>query len=201
VDIVMTRSAERTSITRVHRDDGVTLALPSQVPLRRLPHDLAHFVVEQALGLTSGFWGAIAGGAVFGGTEVFPRRRTSRVQERSRHVMKRLGSRITEAESLVGTVVRIYERRLDRDWAAARRLLTEMWQPARPSRERPGLAEVRRVCEALAEAEDHWLALAIGETVTLRWPRERAGARQRRRPPVTKKSDLGAAAGVMMRPP
>ena len=175
----MTRSAERTSITRVHRDDGVTLALPSQVPLRRLPHDLAHFVVEQALGLTSGFWGAVAGGAIFGGTEVFPRRRTSRVEERSRHVMKRLGPRITEAESLVGTVVKIYERRLDRDWAAARRLFAGMWRPARPSRALPDQAEVRRVCEALAEAEERWLALAIGECVTLRWPRQRAGAMMR----------------------
>jgi hypothetical protein len=46
MDIVMTRGAERTTRTRVRRDDGLTLTLPSQIPLRRLPHDLAHFVVE-----------------------------------------------------------------------------------------------------------------------------------------------------------
>jgi hypothetical protein len=179
VDIVMTRSAERTSITRVRRDDGVTLAFPSQVSLRRLPHDLAHFVVEETLGLTSGFWGAIAGGAIFGATEVVPRRRANRLEARSRQVMKRLGPRITEAESLVGTVVKIYERRLDRDWPAARRLLAGMWQPARPSCELPDLPKARRVCEALAKAEERWLALGIGESVTLRWPRQVTGARQR----------------------
>jgi hypothetical protein len=107
MDIVMTRSAERTSITRV------------------------------------------------------------RVEEQSRQVLKRLGPRITEAESLVGTVVRIYERGLDRDWDAARRLFAGMWRPARPSRELP---------------DQRWLALAIGQSVTLRWPRQRAGARQRRSP-------------------
>src|SRR5213594_5242203 len=75
MEIVMTRSAERTSMTHVRRDDGVTLELASHAPLHRLPHDLAHFVVERALGLTSGFWGSIADGAVFGGMKVIPRRR------------------------------------------------------------------------------------------------------------------------------
>ena len=32
---------------------------------RQLPHDLAHFVVEEALGLESGFWGLVAKGATF----------------------------------------------------------------------------------------------------------------------------------------
>jgi len=89
-------------MTHVRRDDGVTLELPSHAPLHRLPHDLAHFVVERALGLTPGFWGSIADGAVFGGMKVIPRRRPGRVEERSRQVMKDASPWITEAEAVVG---------------------------------------------------------------------------------------------------
>src|SRR5213594_2077421 len=74
MEIVMTRTAEGRSTTRVRRDDGVTLELPSYAPLHRLPHDLAHFVVERTLGLPWGFWGSIAAGVVFGGVEVLPRK-------------------------------------------------------------------------------------------------------------------------------
>src|SRR5437867_11356443 len=103
----MTRTAEGQSTTYVRRDDGVTLELPSYAPLHRLPHDLAHFVIERALGLTCGFWGSIADGAVFGGMEAVPRRWTARV-ERARQVMRGASSRITEAEAVVGAVVEIY---------------------------------------------------------------------------------------------
>src|SRR3989442_12393403 len=119
----MTRTAEGQSTTHVRRGDGVTLELPSYAPLHRVPHDLAHFVIERAVGRTCGFWGSIADGAVFGGMQVVPRRRTARVEERSRQVMRGASSRVTEAEAVVGTVVEIYQRRLDRDWAAARALL------------------------------------------------------------------------------
>jgi hypothetical protein len=84
VEIVMTRSAERMSTTRVRRDDGATLELPSYIPFHRLPHDLAHFVVESALGLTWGVWGSIAHGTIFRGMQVVPRRRTADAAERSR---------------------------------------------------------------------------------------------------------------------
>ena len=162
------------STTRVRRDDGVTLELPSYAPLHRLPHDLAHFVVERTLGLSWGFWGSIAAGAVFGGVEVLPRKRTARVKERSRQVMKGASSRVTEAEVVVGSVVEIYQRRLDRDRAAARALLSGTWRPTHPSRELPTQAEVRRVCQELSDAENRWLGMAIGSSVTLIWPRREA---------------------------
>jgi hypothetical protein len=101
-----------------------------------------------------------------------PRRRTGRVEKRSRQVMAHVGSQITEAEAVVGTVLEIYQRRLDRDWAAARALLSGTWRPSRPSRVLPTQAEVRRICEELSKAEDSWLNMAIGDTLTLRWPQE-----------------------------
>ena len=47
---------------------------PTMASGRDLPHDLAHFVVEEALGLTVGFWGLVAKGATF--ASVPGRRRT-----------------------------------------------------------------------------------------------------------------------------
>jgi hypothetical protein len=173
MDIVMTRGAERTTTTRICRDDGLTLRLPSQIPRRRLPHDLAHFVVERALGLSRGFWGSIAAGAILEGTEVLPRRHARGARERSREVMQRTGSQMTEAEALVGTLMRIYEHGLDRDWPEARKLLAAMWRPARPTRPLPDQGEVQHACDALADAERRWLAMAVGETLALRWPRTR----------------------------
>ena len=188
MEIVMTRTAEGRSTTLVRRDDGVTLELPSYAPLHRLPHDLAHFVVERTLGLLWGFWGSIAAGAVFAGVEVLPRKRAARVEELSRQVMKGVSSRVTEAEAVVGSLVEIYQRRLDRDWAAARALLGGTWRPARPSRELPSYAEVRRICQELADAEERWFKMPIDSSVTLVWPRQeasprrgRAQSRQRRR--------------------
>src|SRR5881296_196928 len=184
----MTRTAEGRSTTHVRRDDGVTLELPSYTPLHRLPHDLAHFVIERALGLTCGFWGSIADGAVFGGMVALPRKRTARVEERSRQVMRGASSRVTEAEAVVGTVAEIYQRRLDRDWATARALLGGTWRPACPSRELPSQAEVRRICRELADAEKRWLSMPIDSSISLVWPkreatprRGEAGSRQRRR--------------------
>src|SRR2546427_7876609 len=174
----MTRTAEGRSTTHVRRDDGVTLELPSYLPLHRLPHDLAHFVIERALGLTCGFWGSIADGALFGGMEAVPRRRTARVEKRARQVMRGASAQITEAEAVVGSVIEIYQRRLDRDWAAARVLLSRIWWPAHPSRELPTQAEVRRICEELSDAENRWLGMAIGSSVTLIWPRQEATSRR-----------------------
>src|SRR5204862_428664 len=82
------------------------------------------------LGLTWGFWGSIAHGAIFGRMQVVPRRRAAGAAERSRKLMKRASSQITEAEALVGTVVDMYQRRLDRDWTTARALLAELSKPA-----------------------------------------------------------------------
>jgi hypothetical protein len=93
--------------------------------------------------------------------------------------MKRAGSWITEADALVGTVVDIYQRRQDRDWAASRALLGGTWRPARPSRALPTQVEIRRACEALAEAEKRWLNLVISESLlTLRWPQHQTDAEE-----------------------
>jgi len=66
---------------------------------RDLPHDLAHFVVEGALGLETGFWGLLANGATF--KSVPGRRRT----QPGREIIRAHDSLLAGAEGLVNVHV------------------------------------------------------------------------------------------------
>ncbi|MYV66009.1 hypothetical protein GT043_08705, partial [Streptomyces sp. SID2131] len=48
---------------------GPDVGLPAQPVGPAMPHDLVHAVVETALGIEDGFWGATARGATFQGFE------------------------------------------------------------------------------------------------------------------------------------
>lgn len=69
---------------------------------RDLPHDLAHFVVEGALGLECGFWGLLAKGATF--KSVPGRRRT----QPGREIIRAHHSSLEGAEGLVNVHVRAW---------------------------------------------------------------------------------------------
>ncbi|WMX43610.1 hypothetical protein RGF97_00215 [Streptomyces roseicoloratus] len=49
---------------------GPDVRLPAQPDGPSMPHDLVHAVVETALGIDDGFWGAMARGATFQGFEL-----------------------------------------------------------------------------------------------------------------------------------
>lgn len=177
--ITFTRTGARGYATLAVRDDGVAIKVPSFDRPTSLPHDIAHFVVERELELRQGFWGCVADGAMFPGMEIVSGHRSPRAGERSRSVIRAAGQHGTEAEVLVGTLLRIAEQRLDASWPVTRKVLRDMWAPARPARGPLAEEDVRRVCEALREAERQWRALGVGESLHVSWP---AAARRRRRP-------------------
>jgi hypothetical protein len=146
------------------RDDGVALELAGATyhnlpPL--LPHDLAHFVVEDRLGLTHGLWSVIARGGLFPQCTVVAGRQRARARERGRALVKEAdaGARLTQAEVLVGRFVaaacagRGVVPRMDDRWAPA---------PVEPRR-------AAATCEALREAATDSDALADGATLTRVW--------------------------------
>jgi hypothetical protein len=118
-----------------------------------IPHDLVHLVVESALGIDDGFWGAIAAGATFGGFEATDRRahRTP-----GRKVLARRGPALGAAELLVAGIYRT--------WAGlpVHRGLPET---------RLGIDEARRdrACRALDEAKAMWDALPVDASITRAW--------------------------------
>src|SRR5262249_56302162 len=103
MQLTFTRHDERRYATVVVRDDGVTLFVPSFDQPTWLPHDLAHYVVERALGLTHGFWGSVAAGAVFSGMRVLKGRQPPHAAARSHEILHELAAsqQGTEAEVLV----------------------------------------------------------------------------------------------------
>jgi hypothetical protein len=174
--LTFTRTGECTYTTRAQRDDAVLLEVPSYDRTAPLPHDLAHCVVERELGLRQGFWGCVAAGAMFAGMKVLAGRLPPHAADRSRAVIREAGQQGTEAEVLVGVLLRIMHAGADEDWPAARALLGREWQPSKPSLGPLDEASVRRVCGALREAQERWQALAVGESHDP-WPAERRGKR------------------------
>ena len=69
-------------------------------PARELPHDLAHFVVEDGLGLEAGLWGVLAAGGMFGHAKVIAGRRPPHAAKRAQAVVDAAGDRLSQAEML-----------------------------------------------------------------------------------------------------
>ena len=84
-----TRLDERRYETVITRSDGVTYHVKGVGHMSSLPHDLAHFAVEQGLRITGGFWGSVADGAVFGSLTHVSGRRKPHAAERSNAVVAR----------------------------------------------------------------------------------------------------------------
>lgn len=63
MDVAIARKPGERDRIYVHRDDGTEVAWQFPTYGDLLAHDLVHFVVEQELGLTDGFWGLVQGGA------------------------------------------------------------------------------------------------------------------------------------------
>lgn len=176
MEITFQRISERAYATTALRDDSVLLEVPSYDRMFSLPHDLAHYVVERELGLRRGFWGCVAVGALFPGMKVLSGRPRPDAAERSQTVIREAGQQGTEAEVLVGVLLKIMHSGFENDRAAAQALLDHEWKPNKPCRGPLGAEEVQRVCMALREVEQRWQALAEGQSLTVVWPKDtRAG--------------------------
>jgi hypothetical protein len=171
----------------IERDDGVVYRMHVGPVTAAIPHDLVHFTVEDALEVSDGVWGAIAGGVVFRSMAHVAGRRPPHAAERSAALLREHRDRIMRAELLGGFIEQATQRP-----AADLPGLTAQWFATDPLGA-PGLDGSRRAIGALRRAQARWRALAIGERLALDWParrqvvasqpsrrsRERAGPRQR----------------------
>jgi hypothetical protein len=129
---------------------------------RELPHDLAHLVVEDGLGLSMGLWGVIAAGGVFGEVSVVEGRRRPHHDARGRAVTDRAGETLRQAEILVRLVCDAAVAGAAPDVDALARSVGPRWWPDGLSR-----AAVVATVERLREAARAWSATAPGGE--LRW--------------------------------
>jgi hypothetical protein len=154
----------------LHRRDGLLIELDgggyNKVggDGRELPHDLAHFIVEDALGLDAGLWGVIAAGGMFKHTKVIAGRRPPHAAKRAQAVVDRAGDRLSQAEMLTRAVCDLTLDGGDPDLDRLRAAVGNRWWS--PAITVDGLASA---CRNLQDAGIRWRELRSGEALRVWW--------------------------------
>jgi hypothetical protein len=175
MDVTFHREAGSAYHSPARRPDGVVVRLEGGSYNRLdppLPHDIAHLVFEDELGLEQGVWGVIAAGALFPQCAVVSGRRRPHAAERARSLVKESTTELTQAEIVVGAVCRLAVAGRDPDDRLIARL-TGRW---RPDSLTP--AVVARLRERLQDAAERWRGVPVGRELDLVWDR---GGRARSR--------------------
>jgi hypothetical protein len=134
------------------RRKGPDLRRPPRETGPTLPHDLVHAAVEKALGLRDGFWDAVDAGATFDDFEPLMKTRHRRS---GLEPLARLGPAVMPAELAVSWA--------HRAWSGQRTQGRGLGTcPLTP-------AQLRRAADALDHWHARWVALAEGESLTVRW--------------------------------
>ena len=167
MNVTFTRTAERRYRVSVE-GPGLESSWMEPAPGydARLPHDMAHFVVENELGIAGGIFGQLAAG---GHARTF-----HPTDERAKRKIARRGKRIAVANR--GDAM-LSERVLY--------LACQTWNNDDLSAVTPiegvSAEDIKRVCRAFDAASAIWSQLAVGESMTLVW-RGSAARTGRRRP-------------------
>jgi hypothetical protein len=181
MEITFTKTGQRTYEVVARRDDGVVLRVRTPDKPLKIPHDMAHYVVERELNFERGFWGSIVAGAVFGAVRVVSGRQPPHAAERSAALIKASYREQAAAELYVAVLQRVAVEGKERDWRYVSSRLDEVWRPFRWPRPVVTAEDAARVCRALREAERLWIELPAGESVKVYWPTARSvGARRKR---------------------
>jgi hypothetical protein len=155
--------------TLIRRDDGVSFHIKGVAHRFAIPHDLAHFLVEQALGLRQGFWGSIADGAVFPSMTHLEGRRKPKAAERSGTVLKANARALTEAEVLV----RIFNDAIEQGHTQTSPMLCghlkERWAAPGSRPREISQANIAEIFAGYREMQSRWRNLPVGGTLELFW--------------------------------
>lgn len=117
----------------------------------RLPHDMAHFVVENEVGISRGIFGQLANGGHAGTFH--------KEENRNRRKFERRGDRLAAASK--------------NDSALSEQLVyiaCGVWKgQLKISDTHRNFAEIERICRRFDEVSATWSRLEIGESMTLTW--------------------------------
>ncbi len=167
----LTRLDERRYETEITRSDGVTYHVKGVGHMAAIPHDLAHFAIEQGLEIRGGFWGSVAAGAVFGSLTHVSGRRRPGAAERSKQVLKANKDELTETEILVGLFNRALEEGLGPESAELReRLRRYTWTPPGQQPRQFTDEQIAAACTGWRELLGMWQQLPVGGMMELVWP-------------------------------
>jgi hypothetical protein len=169
MEITFTKTGARSYEVVARRRDGVLIRVQTPDRPQFVPHDMAHYLIERALGFERGFWGVVAAGAVFKGMQVVSGRRPPHADERSKALIKAAYHQLAAAELYVAVIQGVTREGKERDCAYVNACLDEVWRPFRPPRPAVTRDGVLRACEALRAAEREWQALPVGGSLTVSW--------------------------------
>jgi hypothetical protein len=173
--ITLHRTDAKRYWTAIARDDGACFDVRGIGFMGALPHDLAHLVVEQELGLANGFWGTVAAGGIFGSMTATTGARPFHSDARSLALMKANQDNLNDAELLVGA----FTDALDKGTASLLIALSRYRKGSAIKRAAVSNAEALRVLDVLRSMQRTWLELPIGGEIMLVWPEPRRDHRKR----------------------
>ena len=165
MEITFTRTApHRYRVSVEGRDVVPSYMEPAPGYDARLPHDMAHFIVENELGIKGGVFGQVAGGGTAG--TFIP------IEVDKQRKLRRRGKRIATKNH--------------KDAALSERLVStasQVWQNKAEASSFEGFAakDIARVVREFESASAVWSKLGVGESMTLVW---RVPKRNGRRPPL-----------------
>ena len=155
----------------LHRVDGVSVRLEGgsynriRGEVGRVPHDIAHLIVEAAFGLGGGLWGTLAAGGLVQNARFAGGRKPPHAERRARAITDRAGESLRQAEILVRAVADASLEGWSSDVGAFRARVGARWWS--PSITPDALA---RACVDLSEAAGRWDALEDGAEIRFSWP-------------------------------
>jgi len=155
----------------LHRADGVSVRLEGgsynriRAEAGRVPHDIAHLIVEGAFGLGSGLWGTLAAGGLVQNAVFAGGRKPPHAERRARAITDRAGESLRQAEILVRAVADASLEGGSSDMPAFRaRVGARWWSPSIT------LDALTRACVDLHSAANRWNALEDGSELRFTWP-------------------------------
>lgn len=154
----------------LHRSDGVQVRLEGGSwnkvggPAERIPHDIAHLLVEQELGLDRGLWGVLAAGGTVQNASVIAGRQPPHAAQRAEAIVAPARPLLQQAEVLVRAVADAALEGRARDVQAFRAACGERWRVEGVTPE--GLEQL---CRELQDAAVAWVAVADGHSLRLSW--------------------------------
>jgi len=180
LEIVFFKGPTRRYRSVLHRGDGVEIELDGGSynkvggPAGEVPHDIAHLVVEDELGLERGVWGVLAAGGLFRGASVRAGRQRPHAARRGREILEASVEALNQAEVLTRAVC---DQAVTgtADLRALRTASGSRWWSDTATGD--ALAGAIRRLQAAGE---RWAQLSAGETVRGTWtpaPERRRTAR------------------------
>lgn len=157
----------------VHRNDGVTLETSTTLTKHGLlPHDMEHFVVENAVELTSGLWGRVAAGAEFDSFVVTTDKPRRRSRAHGRELTRGMNG---WDEHIIAVAVDCYRTARARGWAPPAKLPgtlpieRDLARVAGTVERDFTRSDVDHACAAIHEALLAWERTPEGAALSLPW--------------------------------